>query len=59
MSKKVVSHSSGGQTETKTYENGRLESIQHTNDRTGENHEHEVCRGGALGALGPYAGGRK
>ena len=59
MSEKVVSTSKNGQTETKTYENGRLESIQHTDNETGKTHEHEVGRGGAVGAFGPFTGSKK
>lgn len=59
MSTKTVSTSNNGQTETKTYEDGRLESIQHTDNKTGDTHEHEVNRGGLLGAFGPYTGAKK
>jgi hypothetical protein len=59
MSKNVRSTSKNGQTETKTYVNGRLESIQHTEDKTGNTHEHEVGRGGAMGAFGPFTGSKK
>lgn len=59
MSKEVVSTEHNGQTETKTYNDGKLESIQHTDNKTGENHEHEVGRGGLIGAFGPYTGSKK
>lgn len=59
MSKNVASTSNNGQTETKTYDNGKLESIQHTDNKTGNTHEHEVNRGGAIGLFGPYDGKKK
>ena len=59
MSQKTVSTSKNGQTETKTYENGRLEKIQHTDNKTGDTHEHNVGRGGLMGAFGPYTGSKK
>lgn len=59
MTKKSVSTSNNGQTETKTYENGKLENIQHTDNKTGETHEHNVERGGAIGVFGPYTGTKK
>ncbi len=59
MSQKTVSTCKNGQTETKTYENGRLEKIQHTNNKTGDTHEHNVDRGGLVGAFGPYTGTKK
>ena len=42
MSKKTVSKRSGDQTKTKTYTNGECTRIQHTNNRTGKNHDHAV-----------------
>jgi len=59
MSTKSVSKSDNGQTETKTYVNGRLENIQHTDNDTGKTHEHNVERGGLLGVFGPYTGTKK
>jgi hypothetical protein len=59
MSKNVVSTSNNGQTETKIYEDGKLTSIQHTDEDTGKTHEHEVSRGGLFGAFGPYTGKEK
>lgn len=59
MSKKSVSTSKNGQTETKTYIDGKLESIQHTDNKTGDTHEHNVERGGTIGAFGPYTGSKK
>lgn len=59
MSTKTVSSSSGGQTETKTYDTSGLSNkcvdIQHTDNRTGENHSHEVVHG----TLGTSAGHKK
>jgi len=55
MSKKIRSERSGGQTKTKTYTNGRCTSIQHTDNRTGKNHHHEVKHG----ICGSSAGKRK
>lgn len=59
MSEKSVSTSNNGQTETKTYNDGKLESIQHKDEKTGNTHEHNVERGGAIGAFGPYTGSKK
>ena len=59
MTTKTASTSKNGQTETKTYENGKLKNIQHTDNKTGETHEHNVGRGGLLGAFGPFTGTKK
>ena len=59
MSEKNVSTSKNGQTETKTYNDGKLERIQHTDDKNGNTHEHTVERGGLIGAFGPYTGPKK
>ena len=45
--------------ESTTYENGHLEKIQHTDNKTGDTHEHNVERGGLIGAFGPYTGSKK
>ncbi len=61
MSDKIKSTSKNGQTETKTYDgnSGQLKSIQHTDEKTGKTHEHNVGHGGALGLVGPFTGSKK
>lgn len=59
MSTKHVSSSDGHQTETRTYENGTCTNIQHTDNESGENHEHNVGHGGALGLFGAFTGSKK
>ena len=56
MSKKIATTGKNGQTETRTYETGKYENIQHTDNKAGNTHEHNVCHGGLLGTFGPFTG---
>ncbi len=45
MEKEIQKERDGNVTEVKTYVDGKLDSIEHINERTGDTHEHEVEHG--------------